>query len=178
MQKAQPSRLPISDANEAMSTPKLPGARRAVARTPALFALALAATLAGAGCGIEADPYCADGDVTEWITTFTAKAEWIEDGWSVKHIQLVVDTTNPYYLHLPDDLWSPKGGRVVIAMPNDMKAGEAKKLILLPDKGLTTMSVRAPFVCQGIRAEYEVVLTWSGTPNVGDPVDAKVAPAQ
>ena len=63
-------------------------------------------------------------------------------------------------------------------MPNDMKAGEAKKLVLLPDKGVTTMSVRAPVVCQGIREDYVVVLTWSGTPEVGDPVDAKVAPAQ
>ncbi len=178
MRQEHPSRLPLSDNVAPAPAPRLRGGGLGVARTPALLALAFAAALASAGCGPDADPYCADGDATEWLTTFTLKAEWIEDGWSVKHIQLIIDTKNQYYLHLPDDLWSPEGGRVVIAMPNDMKAGEAKKLVLLPDKGVTTMSVRAPVVCQGIREDYVVVLTWSGTPEVGDPVDAKVAPAQ
>jgi hypothetical protein len=170
MRQERPLRLPISDNH----------ARGALARLRKAAPLALLAALAvasAAACGPAADPYCADGDIKEWITTLSVTAVWVEDGWSVKQIQLIVDTNNEAFLHLPDDQWSPTSGRVVSALPADPREGEAKKVILLPDAGVQAMSVRAPVICQGISQDYEVVLTWTGTPKWGDPVAWKLAPA-
>lgn len=161
MRQERPSRLPISESRLRKLSP---------------LALLGALALSGAACGPEADPYCADGDIDTWLTTFKVDATWIEDGYSVPQIQLVVDTDNETFLHLPDDAWAPASGRVISALPLNPQAGEAKKVILLPDSGVTTMSVRAPVFCQGIREDYEVVLTWTA-PKIGAPVDWKLAPA-
>lgn len=170
MRQERPSRLPTSD-NHAH------GALARLRRAAPLALLAALAVTSAAACGPETDPYCAEGDINDWITTLSVKTVWVEDGWSVKQIQLIVDTNNEAFLHLPDDQWAPTSGRVVSALPADTKKGEAKKVILLPDTGVQSMSVRAPVICQGISQDYEIVFTWTGAPKWGEPVAWKLAPA-
>ena len=152
--------------------------RERIVRSLVPVALALAASVPVAACGPDADPYCAEGDMSEWIGTFTAEAFWIEDGWSVKEIQVNFRTDNAFYIYLPDDSFNPENGKVVYSLPLDPKKLTGRKVILLPNAGVTTMKLRSYVLCQGIRGDYEFVFTWSGTPKVGDPVDFKLQVAK
>lgn len=138
------------------------------------LALVAAAILPAAACSPDADPYCADGDMSEWISTMTAWSNWIKDGQANMQIQVNFRTDNSTFIYLPDDAFYPENGRVIYSLPLDPQKLTGRKVILQPDPGVTTATLRSYVLCQGIRGNYEFVFTWKGTPKEGDPVDVKL----
>ncbi|MFO0588715.1 MAG: hypothetical protein U0441_14290 [Polyangiaceae bacterium] len=168
MRNGSLSRLPTSNAT----------LRARLVRSVFPLALAAAAIVPVAACSPEADPYCADGDMSEWIGTLKVSAFWIEDGWSTKQIEVHYNSTNLAYIFFPEDGWNPENGKVIYARPIDPQHEKGRMLVVQPNTGVTSMKLRAYVLCQGIRGDYQITLTWTGTPKVGDPVDFKLEVAQ
>lgn len=158
---------------------KSPVVARLVKRLAPL-ALIAAAILPTAACSDDTDPYCADGDMSDWITTLSASAVWIKDGQARLLIQVNFDTNNGAFIFLPDDAFFPEDSRVLYSLPvfgigaHGEQVMRGRKVILLPDTGVSTAGLSSYVLCQGIRGDYKFAFTWAGTPKEGDPIDVKL----
>ena len=170
MGREDKTRLPLS--NETPAPRRGPSARERVVRRfrkLAPLAVIAAAPVLNTACDPAPEPYCTQED-SVLVANIVAQAVWVDAGGGAVRLQVTI-TVSQQYMSL-SGTYLVTGG--TLDTTQNVTGGQV--LDITPDSGVTEVVVTSDFLCTETGGTFQVKITWTGTPAVGDTAQVEVTP--
>ena len=104
------------------------------------------------------------------VANIVAQAVWVDAGGGAVRLQVTI-TVSQQYMSL-SGTYVVTGG----TLDTTQNVTDGQALDITPDSGVTEVVVTSDFLCTETGGTFEVKITWTGTPAVGDTAQVEVTP--